>query len=93
MGATGVSNATQFANIKFAISEYEEELEQRDMSAFAKITQSQNFKHSEVACIGSKTCNKQKLVHRLYEDALKAIAASQPASSKPGQEVAEVKEE
>lgn len=32
-------------------------------------------------------------MHRLYEDALKAIAVSQPISNKPGQQASEQKEE
>ena len=60
MNASGVTNSQKYAETKFAIGEYEEELEQRDMTPFAKTTQSLNVPHSEVSCIGSKTCAKQK---------------------------------
>ena len=78
MNASGVTNSQKYAETKFAIGEYEEELEQRDMTPFAKTTQSLNVQHSEVSCIGSKTCAKQKTIHKLFPEALKTISASQP---------------
>ncbi len=86
MNASGVTNSAQYQDTKFAIAEFEEELEQRDLTPFAKTTQSTNVNHAEVACIGTQTCAKQKLGPKLYPDALKQIAASQPAPTKPGEE-------
>jgi hypothetical protein len=48
------------------------------MTPFAKTTQSLNVPHSEVSCIGSKTCAKQKAIHKLFPEALKIISAAQP---------------
>jgi hypothetical protein len=45
------------------------------MTPFAKTTQSLNIQHSEVSCIGSKTCGKQKTIQKLFPEALKIIAA------------------
>jgi len=31
----------------------------------------------DVACIGSSTCQKQKMVHKLYSEVLKTVSSSQ----------------
>lgn len=44
--------------LRFAASEYEEELEARDFSVPAKCTQTVNIKHLQYACIGTETAHK-----------------------------------
>jgi hypothetical protein len=56
--------------LRFAASEYEEELEARDFSVPAKCTQTVNIKHLSYACIGTETAHKQRSIKKLFINAL-----------------------
>ena len=49
---------SKLMELRFAASEYEEELEARDFSVPAKCTQTVNIKHLQYACIGTETAHK-----------------------------------
>ena len=80
MNASGVTESSTYKDIQFGIGEYEEELEQRDITTFAKSTQPVNMSHFKYACIGTTTCQKQRMIPKLFIEALKEIQESQPKS-------------
>jgi hypothetical protein len=64
---TNGSNASSAISkdIQFIVDDYETALEQRDLNTMAK-NAIPNFKHSDFSFIGSKSCNKQKTISKLF---------------------------
>lgn len=61
---------TRLMELRFAASEYEEELEARDFAVPAKSTQTVNIKHLSYACIGTDTTHKQRSIKKLFINGL-----------------------
>ena len=59
-------------DLQFAVQEFEEELDSRDLSHLAKTTKpiAAGVQHSQCVCIGSDTTLKQKTIKKLFAHAL-----------------------
>jgi hypothetical protein len=68
-----LKNSQRYADLKFSVEEYENEIEQRDLTSSAKTTQPVNLKHFEHSCIGTESCYKQKTIPKFYVEVLKQI--------------------
>ncbi len=66
-------NSQRYADLKFSVEEYENVIEQRDLTSSAKTTQPVNLKHYEHSCIGTESCYKQKTIPKFYVEVLKQI--------------------
>lgn len=68
MNATGthLRNSTRYADMKFNVDEAEAEMEQKDYNAVAKTALPKGIKHSQFACVGTDSCNKQHKIPKLF---------------------------
>jgi hypothetical protein len=70
LNSAGGKPTNKFINLQFAVQEFEEEEEARDLTHMAKTSQPISVHHSHCACIGTETTLKQPSIEKKFPQTL-----------------------